>query len=195
MIPSVYPQFTKGQDEATRETIRAIGVIFFRHCPNVKVLELNLAGPSSDEKIPENLEKILVCVKDIRLSFPSLCLIGKISITHPHEFVQELVNTGIDIIHAISSIPHDIVFPDSLPSPLAAVGGGRVSGGPASGPAFAYNKSLRKKINVPMIMGCGVIDLDDAKKYFSVGANAVSICSACHLNLEGAIKILEHYAA
>jgi dihydroorotate dehydrogenase (NAD+) catalytic subunit len=57
------------------------------------------------------------------------------------------------------------------------VGGGGVSGGPAFEAAFSYNQTLRKKVSLPFIMGCGVKNLEDVRKYLDIGADAVSLCT------------------
>ena len=198
VIPNFYPQFAKGRDLAIKETVLAVAK--YKSClvgkfyQGFSVLELNLSCPNAKEKIQENMEDALACVKAIRAACPDLRLIGKISIMHPHEFAQELINAGVDIIHSINSIPYVLVCPQGPPSPLQAVGGGGVSGGPAYRLAFKYNKRLRQRIKAPIIMGCGVMYPENAEGYFDIGADAVSLCSVCRLDPKEAIKIIKLYA-
>ena len=98
---------------------------------------------------------------------------------HPYEFAQELERLGVKAIHGVNTIPYAMVFPgDHLsPSPLADVGGGGVSGGPACLAARKYNAELRKKVNLFLIMGCGVSTLEDVQSYLDLGADAVSFCT------------------
>lgn len=194
VIPNFYPQFAVGRDQANAETIRAIEIYAYTLCSWFWALELNLSCPNDKTKIRENMADALACVKAIRQVRPNLCLIAKISIVHPYEFAQKLIDAGVDIIHAINTIPYDLVYPKGPPSPLRAVGGGGVSGGPAFRQALAYNAGLRRLITAPIIMGCGVIGAWDANAYFGIGADAVSICSVCRLNPGEAIRIIKECA-
>jgi len=42
---------------------------------------------------------------------------------------------------------------------------------------LAYNAQLGKRFSLPKIFGCGVENVDDVRKYYDIGAYAVSICS------------------
>lgn len=194
VIPNFYPQFAKNREIAINETIKAADV--YRQFMNnyFWALELNFSCHNSKEKIRENITDSLACVKAVRQKNPQLCLIAKISYVHPYEFAQELVNVGADIIHAINTIPYEMVYPFSGQSPLANVGGGGVSGGPARNKSFIYSYLLRKVLKAPMIMGCGITCLDDAKKYFEeAGADAISLCTVARLNPREAEKIIKKY--
>jgi len=115
----------------------------------------------------------------VRQEFPSLFLIAKISVVHPFEFSEELERLGVKAIHGVNTIPYNLVFPEDKfpPSPLAYVGGGGVSGGPACPAARKYNAELRKKVKLFLIMGCGVSSLENVKEYLDLGADAVSFCT------------------
>lgn len=95
----------------------------------------------------------------------------------------------MNIIHAINTIPWKIVYPDKV-SPLADVGGGGVSGGPAKNLSLEYNGGLRKRIKIPIITGCGVTSLDDVERFKDIGANSVSMCTIVRRNPEEATKII-----
>ena len=87
------------------------------------------------------------------------------------------------------TIPYNMVFPFKR-SPLAEVGGGGVSGGPAFDLAFKYNQELRSKVGLLLIMGCGVTGLDDVQRYFDLGADAVSLCTLALRKPQAAARIV-----
>lgn len=191
-IPNFYPQFAKGRSLAIQETLWSIEAYELALGTSFRALELNFSCPNAREQIGQYMEDALACVQAIRTRRPNLCLIGKVSYAHPPEFSQELVKAGADIIHAINTIPFRIVFPRE-PSPLEGAGGGGVSGEPARGLAYHYNLAVRRTIKAPMIMGCGVTRVDDAKAYFDIGADAVSLCTVCRLDTEEAINIIKKF--
>ena len=195
VIPNFYSQFAKGQTLAIAETLKAITVYLHHLGHYFWALELNFSCPNAKEEIRKNMEDALACVAAIRFRYPHLCLIGKISVVHPHKFAQELIDAGVNVIHAVNSVPYKMVPPDGPPSPLAAAGGGDVSGGPAFDRAARYNSVLRRRITAPIIMGCGVMHTYDADVYRSIGANAVSICSVVRLKPREAVKIVKRSAA
>jgi len=209
VIPNFYPQFAKGREIAAKqkqspetglkitiqETLMAVSKYKSLMNNYFWAVELNYSCPNSKEKIRENIADALACTKTVRKAFPNLIIIAKISYIHPIEFVQELVKVGADVIHAINTIPYDMVYKNGAQSPLANVGGGGVSGGPISHMALKYNCLLRKKINAEIIMGGGITCLDDAKRYFEkTGADIISICTLARLNPKKAEKIIEFYS-
>lgn len=187
IIPSLYQEFYKGKDLAINDililalTLRDVGV---------KIVELNFSCPNSKEAIVKNMDNSLNCVKELKKSFPSFFMIAKISIAHPYEFSQELERAGIDAIHGINTVPFEMVYPNKI-SPLTKVGGGGVSGKPIFWIAYDYNKELRKKVRIPVIMGGGVMNLDHVIKYEGIGANAVSICTVALRNPAKAKEVVE----
>ena len=179
VIPNFYPEFAKGTQTAIQETLeglalyqRILGTYFW-------ALELNYSCPNSQEAIRENVQQGLRCTQAVRQQYPELFLIAKISRVHPFEFAQELEKSGASAIHGVNTIPYEIIFPEARypRSPLWQVGGGGVSGGPAFVEAYNYNLTLRKKVSLPLIMGCGVSQLTDVKRYLDIGADAVSLCT------------------
>ncbi|HAY22467.1 MAG TPA: hypothetical protein DCY27_09945 [Desulfobacterales bacterium] len=178
VIPNFYPEFSRGEETAIRETLEAIEI--YRKTLGVDFggLELNFSCPNVQEAVAENITQAIACVRAVR-RYAELFLIAKISVMHPFEFAQELENLGVGAIHGVNTIPYAMIFPAGRfpPSPLAAAGGGGVSGGPAFPAALVYNRELRKKVKLFLIMGCGVSCLADVKRYFDLGADAVSICT------------------
>jgi len=194
VIPNFYPEFGKGA-AALRETLEAAALYRDALGPAFRVLELNFSCPNAPEDIACNVADGLACVREVRRAHPDLRLIAKLSVVHPFEFAQELEALGVHALHAVNTIPYDLVFPPPHPpSPLARVGGGGVSGGPAFAQAYAYNRELRKKVKLFLIMGCGVTCLDEAQRYFDAGADAVSLCTLVLRHPGEAGRIVSRYS-
>jgi dihydroorotate dehydrogenase len=195
VIPNFYPEFAKGPEVALRETLEAIQIYQQTLGPFLEALELNFSCPNSQEEIRENVTQGLRCAQAVRERYPELFLIAKISICHPYEFAQELESAGVNAIHAINTIPYAIIYPeDRHPrSPLWEVGGGGVSGGPAFQAAYNYNGELRKHVRLPLIMGCGVRDDDDVRRYLDAGADAVSLCTLALRDFREAERIIARH--
>lgn len=190
VIPSLYPEFSKGEDTAIYETRVAVGLL---DEIGIHAIELNLSCLNSKEAVGKNMKSSIACVIELKKYFPWIFLIAKISIVHPYEFAQELELSGADAIHSINTVPFEMVYPDKI-SPLAEVGGGGVSGGPIFYDALKYNIILRKKLKIPMIMGGGVTSPNRAQFYFDQGANAVSLCTLVLRNPQTARKIVELFS-
>jgi dihydroorotate dehydrogenase (NAD+) catalytic subunit len=192
VIPNFFPEFAKGTELAIMDTVEALEIYRQILGPDFRALELNYSCPNSDEGIRENVAQGLKCTQVVRGKYPDLFLIAKISICHPYEFAQELEKLGVNALHAINTIPFEIIYPLER-SPLWRVGGGGVSGGPALAAALSYNTKLRKRVGLPLIMGCGVKNRKDVQRYLDVGADAVSFCTLALRNPKEAEKIiLEH---
>lgn len=187
VIPSFYPEFSKGEDTAIYETKVAVGLL---DEIGIHTIELNLSCPNSKEVIGKNMESSLVCVRELKKYFPWMFFIAKISIVHPHEFAQELELAGVDAVHSINTIPFEMVYTGKI-SPLIKVGGGGVSGDPIFWHAYDYNKELRKKVGIPIIVGGGVMNSDHVIKYLGIGADAVSVCTVVLRKPKEARKIVE----
>jgi dihydroorotate dehydrogenase len=196
VIPNFWPEFNKGSEKAVRETLEG-AAIYRQHLGEAFfALELNLSCPNVPEDLACNLADGLACVRSLKSAHPDLFLIAKISIRHPYEFAQELERAGAGALHAINTIPYDLVFPPDRfpPSPLAAVGGGGVSGGPAFAQAYQYNQGLRPLVRLPLIMGCGVTGMEDVQRCLDIGADAVSICTLALRRPGAAEKIVRHFS-
>lgn len=195
VIPNLYPEFIKGTETAIRETLEALEIYRQALGPHFWAVELNYSCPNSAEEIAQNVDQGLQCSREVRRQYPELFLIAKISFCHPYEFAQELEKIGVNALHAINTIPYEIIFPpERYPrSPLWQVGGGGVSGGPAWAAAYEYNRELRQKVGGFLIMGCGVSSREDVKRYFDIGADAVSICTLALRNWREAEAIIRSY--
>lgn len=195
VVPNYYPEFAKGTEAALRETLEAVALYGRLLGPDFRGLELNFSCPNSAEAIRENVAQALACVRAVRRAMPGLALVAKVSLCHPFEFCQELERLGVAAIHAVNTIPYDLVFPLGPPSPLSDVGGGGVSGGPAFESAYAYNRELRQKVGGFLIMGCGVTSREDVQRYFYLGADAVSVCTLALRRPREAAAIVSNYAS
>jgi dihydroorotate dehydrogenase (NAD+) catalytic subunit len=195
VIPNFYPEFAKGAAIARQETLEAIDILGKTLGPDFRALELNFSCPNSLEAIAQNVEQGLACVRQVKERHPTLFLIAKISRVHPYEFAQELEQAGVNAIHGINTIPYELIYPpERYPrSPLWRVNGGGVSGGPAFAEAYAYNAALRQKVNLFLIMGCGVRSGEDVQKYLDIGADAVSFCTLALRDPGEAEKIILAY--
>ncbi len=176
VIPNFYPEFAKGLETAAKETLQAIEIYRQNLGPAFSALELNFSCPNSQEAIRDNIIQGLTLTRRLRECYPNLYLVVKLSVVHPYEFAQELEALGVSALHAVNSIPYELVFPGRR-SPLWQAGGGGVSGGPAFRQACAYNAGLRTYVKVPLIMGGGVTCREDVHRYFDLGADAVSLCT------------------
>ncbi len=192
VIPNFYPEFAKGTGLAIKDTLEALEIYRQILGPDFWALELNFSCPNSEEAIRQNVAQGLKCSREVKEKFPDLFLIAKISICHPYEFAQELERLGVNALHAINTIPFAISFPLKR-SPLWRVGGGGVSGGPAFAAALHYNTELRKKVSLPIIMGCGVRQRDDVQRYLDIGADAVSFCTLALRNPGEAAEIIARF--
>jgi dihydroorotate dehydrogenase len=195
VIPNLYPEFTKGTETAIRETLEALEIYRQALGPHFWAVELNYSCPNSAEEIAQNVGQSLHCTREVRRQYPDLYLIAKLSFCHPHEFAQELERLGVNALHAVNTIPYEIIFaPSRYPrSPLWQVGGGGVSGGPAFATAYDYNRMLRQKVGGFLIMGCGVSSRQNVQRYFEIGADAVSLCTLALRNWREAEKIIRYY--
>lgn len=192
VIPNLYPEFVKGTALAIKDTLEALEIYQQTLGSPFWALELNYSCPNSEEAIRENVAQGLKCTQEVKGKYPKIFLIAKISICHPYKFAQELENLGVDAIHAVNTIPFAIIYPQKR-SPLWRVGGGGVSGGPAWAAALDYNAGLRKKVGLPLIMGCGVRNREDVQRYLDAGADAVSFCTLALRNPGEAAEIIDRF--
>lgn len=179
VIPNFYPEFAKGTEVAIRETVESMRIYQQTLGEAFWAVELNFSCPNAREAIEQNVAQGIACVRRLLREFPGLFFIAKISLVHPYEFAQELERLGIQAIHGVNTVPYGLLFPPDRfpPSPLAEVGGGGVSGGPAWQAARDYNAGLRRAVRLFLIMGCGVVNAAAVQEYFDLGADAVSMCT------------------
>lgn len=190
IISNVYLDFSKGTEDAFQQAKKVLVDMHtnaFVH--GHYAIEFNFSCPNTREDISKNVQGAVYVCRKIRELFPELTIIAKISYVHPYELAEELERIGVDIIHAINTVPWKIVYPFDK-SPLENVGGGGISGGPAKHLSLKYNRELRKRIKIPIIMGCGVTSLDDVEGFEDIGADSVSMCTVVRRNPEEAMRII-----
>lgn len=192
VIPNIYPEFSHGTEKALEETLRSVTILHDFLDENFWALEVSYSCPNSKEDISKNMEQANLCTARIKKFYPWLVLIIKVSIIHPYEFAEEQIRQGADVIHAVNAIPYNWLFPSQI-SPLYKVGGGAVSGRPSARKAFIYNYGLTKRINANIIFGNGIMSVDDTKRCFDVGADAINLCTVVRLNPVEAEKIIKKY--
>lgn len=122
-------------------------------------------------------------------------LIVKLSTVHSMELALALQEVGVHVIHAVNTFPHNNIFSDPKNvSPLAKYGGGGYSGEFMFERAFKINSQFRAKLKIPMIMGCGISNLDHILKYHDMARgkkdNSFAICSAIRTDPYNASAIL-----
>jgi dihydroorotate dehydrogenase (NAD+) catalytic subunit len=195
VVPNLYPEFIKGAETAIRETLEALEIYQQALGPDFWAVELNYSCPNSAEEIARNLEQGLKCSQAVRRQYPGLYLIAKIAFCHPYEFAQELEKIGVNAIHAINTIPYEVIYPPERHprSPLWQAGGGGISGGPAWPAAYEYNMGLRPLVGCFLVMGCGVQSRQDVRRYFDIGADAVSLCTLALRDWREAASIIRSY--
>jgi dihydroorotate dehydrogenase len=178
VVPNFFPEFVKESEVAIRETLEAMEILSKALGGSFDIVELNYSCPNSAECMLDNIEACSACTRAVRAAYPNLFVIAKVGYRHPYEFCEEQERAGASALHAINTIPFADVYGPKILSPLADVGGGGVSGGPAKQLAYEYNEGLGKRVSLPLVFGCGVENFDDYLRYFDIGASAVSVCSA-----------------
>jgi len=196
VIPSYFPELTdgkvnfKGLAEAVEIYGRILGKDFW-------ALEYNASCPNSGESLEGNIKNVIKHAQGLRAYFDG-CLIAKVSPVHPLELSLELEAVGVDVIHALNTFPHTMLFP-AKKSPLEHLGGGGYSGSMIFEQAFAINSQLRQALTIPMILGGGISKLGQARKYkemfkkklpWTAHNNSIAICSVIRTDPYKAIDIL-----
>lgn len=190
VIPNFYPEFSNGIDEAILGTIEGVNIYKKLIDEFFWAVELNFSCPNSKEDIKNNMEMATQCVKSLKDHHPDIAIIAKTSIVHPFEFYEELERLKVDVIHSANSIPYTKLY-SGIKGPFDGLKDAGVSGALAFEIAFKYNSELRKRVQLPLIMGCGVTTLQDVDRLFSIGADSVSICTAVALNTKESIRIVQ----
>lgn len=186
VIPNFYPQYSLGLEVAIHQTIAAIEILIEVLGDDFWAIELNDSCPNAKEKIAENMEFVLALSEAVRKAYPWLIIIHKIGYDHPYELAQELERRNLaDAFHSINSIPCKHIFIDCQSSPLYCLkgvnDGGAVSGRAAFKKSFIYTKGLRKKVELPILMGCGIVSTYQADlcagECIDLGRDSLDICS------------------
>lgn len=140
-------------------------------------VELNISCPNN--QYGENLAKFEYDAVRACETLKRECdhpLLVKLSIVHSMGFAKRLAKFAEAF--DINSVSWKTVFPN-IPSPLAKLGGGGVSGKAAQPHAWPYLSELKSNTPVPVI-GCSVWEYGDIAKLRKLGADAISF-GAIHI--------------
>ncbi len=187
IIPNYYPDFSKPDEQVIGETTDVIRTLTHDLGPLFLALELKIFCPNIKQDINQNIKSSVRLVSEIRKLFPNLFLIIKVNHNHPYEFSEEMETLGVGAIHAINSIDYETVFGSVNPFGFEDCA---VSGGPINGLSIKYNTELRKRIRISILMGGGVMSIDDVREYQNIGADSVVICTMITRNISEAIKVI-----
>lgn len=136
-------------------------------------VEVNVSCPNLNSDHPLDVKEILAGCEAVKRN-SSLPIILKLSITHDIAPIKKDLQ---DIVEAfsINSVPWADIFP-GLPSPLAHLGGGGVSGKIAQPLTWKFVEKLSRLSSIPVI-GPSVWQFEDLQKVRNAGARAVSFGS------------------
>lgn len=196
VIPSFFPEFSKGEKIALKETREAVEIYGDTLGSSFSAMEYNGSCPNSGEDY-NNYRQILHCTQMLVEAFPELEFLVKFSPIHDYHLVQEISMYDI-IIHWANTFPAKFLYPHKQ-SPLHEVGGGGYSGPIIFSAAYEGAYNLSRKINngSRVIFGGGVSSIHDAEKYFMLREcgkeMAVSICSVVKLDIKEARRIVVKY--
>lgn len=192
VVPNIFLEYSRllSEKDIIDRCFLAI-VKFLSPLHETKIVKINISCPNSGEEVKDNTAIAVKAIERLKLFLPKLTFIAKVGYDHPVDFIKQLEDAGIDIIQAINTIPFARLFPHH-PSPLAHFGGGGVSGKPAQEAALKKCEEFRKATELPMIMSCGIIDVESGQRMFDIGADSISICTVIRQNPQNAKKILTH---
>lgn len=176
IIPSFYPEFSKGTHTAVTETVESVKIMRNDLGDLFWGVQVNFSCANSSEAIDRNMQDAARLVSSLRVFFPNLVIIAKIGVVHPIDFVVELERLGVRAVQSFNAVPYGVIFPDRK-SPLSDVGGGSVSGSEIFSLCYGKNKALRKAVKLPLIMGGGATSLDRIMSYRDIGADCVDMCT------------------
>lgn len=193
LIPNYAPDFSLSPERMIWETIEVIKLLFANLGSDFSELEIKLHCPNIKQKLEKNIRNSAILISEIRKLFPRLRLIIKVNYQHPFELSQEMERLGVYAIHAINAIEHSLIFRND-PNPLG-LNDCAISGGPIKSYSLSYNKKLRKQISIRMMMGGGIMSLDDAREFMDIGNenDSIVICSMVRRHTKEAIKLIELY--
>ncbi len=139
-------------------------------------MELNTSCPTSESGLigdDDAAQKIIERCETVK-RFSRFPLILKLSVTHDLEAIVPAVEGMVDAF-SINSVPWARIFPDKR-SPLAALGGGGVSGKAAQPFTWKTVELLSQKTKVPVI-GPSIWEFSDIAKLRQLGAKAIGFGS------------------
>jgi dihydroorotate dehydrogenase len=170
VIPSFFTDFSKGYAIGLKETLEALRIYKKILGKHFWALESNPSCPNSGEDILNNQVSILHLCQAIKREYPNLILIVKGSIVYQEDFYSQLEKAGVNIIHAMNTIPFDFAVKLGISpyakSPLGEKTKGGYSGKIISDAAFDYAKTtVIPTTSIPLIFGGGISGFSNMCKY------------------------------
>ena len=194
IIPNLYPEFIKGTDTAIQETLAAVETYRLHLGPFFRALELNYSCPNSEEAIAKNVVQALECTRKVQQPLSS-ALFNRQAQHLPPLRVRPGTGAHRDQRPSTPSTPSLTISSfrcSALPLVKRSERRRRLRG--AGLPlALRYNQELRQKVDLFLIMGCGVTGADDVRRYFDLGADAVSLCTLALRKPPEAADIIRSY--
>lgn len=193
VIPNIFLEYAQlsTEEDIINRFVTAVRQFVTVMGDELKVIKMNISCPNTGEEVKKNMAVTVKAIKRVKMYFPNLVIIVKLGYDHPAEFAKQLEDAGVDIIQAINTIPFARLFPNQV-SPLVHLGGGGVSGKPAQAAALKKCEEFRKATSLPMIMSCGIIDIESGQRMFDIGADSISICTVIRQNPKKAKEILTY---
>jgi dihydroorotate dehydrogenase len=193
VIPSYYIKFKDiSVEQAIKDTLTAMSIYRSVLGGYFWAIEINLSCPNSGEDLRANMKSALRCIGAIRKKYPRLVIIVKVGVVHPYSFIRQLEAIGIDIIHAINTIPFNKLSATKI-SPLQKIGGGGVSGGYIHDPALRYCSGARENTDLKFIMAGGIRRPEHARNFINIGADYLGICTHVRINAKEALKTIRSF--
>ncbi|MFH0969605.1 MAG: hypothetical protein V1804_03805 [Patescibacteria group bacterium] len=195
-IPNFFPDLSKNIYVLVLQFTDVINQLKLTMGGKFSKIELAMYCPNRQEDTNKDIDKAMEkSLMFLRLIAPNakrkgVDIIAKVGFLHTYDFCQEAELIGVKAIHAINAVPFSIVYGDSQRSPLQKVGGGAVSGKIIKKLGNDYFSGLRKKVNLWLIKGGGIMDKDDVTESLDMGADTVTSCTGPDLFPERWEKIL-----
>ncbi|MDP1884228.1 MAG: hypothetical protein Q8L10_02565 [Candidatus Moranbacteria bacterium] len=205
VIPSFFTDFSRSYEIGLKETLEAMHIYKKILGKHFWALESNPSCPNSGEDINSNQTNILDLCIALKQNYPDLVLIVKGSIVYQGEFYAQLEKAGVDIIHAINTIPFDIAIKLGISpykkSPLGEKTKGGFSGKIITDAACKYTTAtVIPATTQSLIFGGGISEWCDTLPYQQTLRSrgdkrgfSFSVCTAAKFDFVGAAKFAKNF--
>jgi dihydroorotate dehydrogenase len=152
----------------------AMRIMAGNHHQRIKAIELNLSCPNANcgYAACKTAEDMVMAMHS-----SGLPIILKLGYQQPFVQICMYLDGLVDAYDLINAVPWDIVYPN-LSSPLAHLGGGGVSGFPIVYQSLRALRLVKSVVlKTPVISGGGVVNLEQVRSRFKLGADAVAFGS------------------
>lgn len=157
-IVSVYPESVE-EAQVFAEKLKPLSLV---------AVELNASCPNTGH-LSDKVDYVAAMTEALKSSGHPVVV--KVSYDQPYVEIAQRLEGMAEAIWAINSVPWRTVFPEK-PSPLAALGGGGVSGEPIRAYTREAVANLVKQSTLPVIAGGGIYTLQDMEDLAALGASA-----------------------